>query len=456
MENELNHTPPKRHRQQASESESESEASEVLGDQTKTANENAFIDVNSFLKATAGEAYLHGVARPSKTSNARFSSDFEEPFTRESYLKALSTSTNVKQEQTTRLLTDLYETRFALWQVELKQGYSLLFHGAGSKRNLLNHFARKSLAKHGNVVVANGYASSVSIVDILALLENHLHLEPKSHTSTAQSTLALEKNEMKALAICKAQSSKEAYPFYLLIHNIDSPILSTARSKNVLALLARHPKIHLLASIDHIQAMLLFPSSLASSIPVEEDVAASTGIERGFAFLHHHVPTFEQYTEENIHSDTLSSLFPPSVYPPFAGLKGNMSSTSKMHGTLSVIASLNENAKSLFRNLASKQLAAYESLPEEEVRGLNLTKSSTTPSIATSQLGLFTYARDNFLASTETQMIALLSEFRDHDIVLSSTEPPAGYEPEIDEEVTEWMWIKLSKDVLKGVLERME
>ena len=51
----------------------------------------------SFLHAMPGEKYLHAIARPAKTSNAKFSDLVYEPFTRDSYLEALHSRTADQQ-----------------------------------------------------------------------------------------------------------------------------------------------------------------------------------------------------------------------------------------------------------------------------------------------------------------------------------------------------------------------
>lgn len=92
----------------------------------------------AFLHASRGEAYLHAVARPSKTSANRLSDAFPEPFTRSPYLSALSQHHN---HSPNHALTEAYKARYSLWTAELLAGHSLLFHGLGSKVSLLSHFA---------------------------------------------------------------------------------------------------------------------------------------------------------------------------------------------------------------------------------------------------------------------------------------------------------------------------
>ena len=45
-------------------------------------------------------------------------------------------------------------------------------------------------------------------------------------------------------------------PLFLLIHNLDGPMLRASKTQAVLARLAQTPNVHLIASIDHINAPL--------------------------------------------------------------------------------------------------------------------------------------------------------------------------------------------------------
>jgi origin recognition complex subunit 2 len=48
----------------------------------------------------------------------------------------------------------------------------------------------------------------------------------------------------------------EVLPLLLLIHNIDGPTLRNAQAQTALATLAAHPKVSLVASLDHLNSPL--------------------------------------------------------------------------------------------------------------------------------------------------------------------------------------------------------
>ena len=434
----------------------------------------------SFLHAMPGEKYLHAIARPAKTSNAKFSDLVDEPFTRDSYLEALQGSTVDQQAAALRDLFDAYATRFDLWRIEAQQGFSLLFHGAGSKRQLLNTFANTTLKRFGHVVIINGFLATLAIVDILSAIEALVSPDSEQSRTSGPAKVratAVDKLEARASSIGEALSSEEdSKPVYLIVHNIDAAPLRSIKARAVLALLAAQPKIHLIASVDHVRAMLLFPADLVNVRPIAEHEAGNSS-GRGFAFLHHHTPTFLPYTQETLLSGTPSTLFAPSVFPPLASLSSSKSSASRIQGVLSILASLNDNAKAIFKTLATKQIELINALPEATQRKLGLeaysnssstttTSAQGTPIVASSYQSIFTVCRDNFWASSDTQFDALLAEFKDHDVVVASQDGPEGVQ--VDDGAEEdgeddhgvsgkgWIWIALSKDAMVSVLERKE
>ena len=52
------------------------------------------------------------------------------------------------------------------------------------------------------------------------------------------------------------QSKKQAEPIYLLVHNLDGASFRNDKAQAIFSYLAQMPKVHLIASIDHINAPL--------------------------------------------------------------------------------------------------------------------------------------------------------------------------------------------------------
>ena len=107
-----------------------------------------------------------------------------------------------------------------------------------------------------------------------------------------------------------------------------------------------------------------------------------------------------------------------------------------------VLASVTEKAKKLFKLLAQKQLDNMQATPSSapQIQGQ---AEEQSPAAISYDL-VFTMARDNFLASNDTALSALLSEFRDHGLIVGSA---AGA---VDG--GEVIWIPLSADALGRIV----
>ena len=68
-----------------------------------------------------------------------------------------------------------------------------------------------------------------------------------------------------------------------------------------------------------------------------------------------------------------------------------------------------------------------------------------SPQVASSYEHIFSAARDEFIATNDTSMRALLGEFRDHGLVLTSSNPDGG----------DSLWVPLAKDVLVRTIQNI-
>lgn len=141
-------------------------------------------------------------------------------------------------------LLDDMRKQFPKWMIILNEGFSILLHGLGSKRNILTEFHHSEL-KNEDVIVINGFFPSLTIKDILDSILEILELT----ISTSNVHEIVDYIEMQI-------QQKEHGHLYVIVHNIDGPMLRNSKSQNVLARLSKVEKIHLLASIDHINAPL--------------------------------------------------------------------------------------------------------------------------------------------------------------------------------------------------------
>lgn len=115
---------------------------------------------------------------------------------------------------------------------------------------------------------------------------------------------------------------------YVTIHNIDGPALRSPGSQRLLSRLAAVPGVHLAASIDHVNAPLIWDLQTRDR----------------FRWSWYHTPTFAPYIEE------VAFAAPPAL---LAGRRED----GAQRGALIVLSSLSQNARHVFRLMALEQLS---------------------------------------------------------------------------------------------------
>ncbi|GAA5962130.1 hypothetical protein JCM3765_005535 [Sporobolomyces pararoseus] len=485
-------------------------------------SEDEDIEPSQFVTATASDAYMLYSTQVSNTTDSLLSTSIDPAFTLSSYSRALSHYDSLEHpafEPITEMQMGQLEKateKFERWSYEMEQGFNLMLVGLGSKMTVLNEFAEKTRSK-GNVVVMNGFDPSCTMADLVTAVEDIVRLHggaahnqedqeeeeevrqasPKKRTrnsprkkanSSASTTTkaqqpayraarpvsALESRVRKlclAIASLPSTSTKPFPPIYLVIHSLDSPSLRLSKHLSLLALLASQPSIHLIASMDHVRSSFLFPTSLTTTRPPaidpkSEDLNSSASLllsTRSFNFLYYNLPTLLPYTHETISLSTLSNLLPPSIYPPPLTSASSLSSSSQIQSTIHVLASVTERAKRLFNLLGRQQVAVGEMLDRTKERNMNLKPNKdgeSSPVVAMSINSFKNMATDLLIATHPDQVSGLLSEFKDHGVVLSSNTAPEvveGINDEDEEEGSggEWVWIPLEREGLEEVLEEL-
>lgn len=142
-------------------------------------------------------------------------------------------------------LNNEHKTNFGKWLTLFDEGYTILLHGLGSKRNLLQTFHKEKLADQ-HVMVVNGFFPSLTIKDILDNIWIDL-LEMTAVGGNPHEIVNLIEEEMKKIP---------ALNIFLIVHNIDGTMLRNDKAQSVLSRLASIRNIHMIASIDHINAPL--------------------------------------------------------------------------------------------------------------------------------------------------------------------------------------------------------
>ena len=336
---------------------------------------------------------------------------------------------------------------FERYICELEEGFNIICYGLGSKRRLLNQFATARCSKRGHVVVANGFQPDFAIKDLLSSIEDLPGIHDLEQPSTTPEKQARRIHEL-------FMDPSQQIHLYIVIHNIDAYPFRNPKSKAILALLAHNPRIHIIASIDHINAPLIWSSSeMFARKPDQNNSSTTTAApdampSHGFAWLWHDLTTLASYDFELAFADR-SSL--AGAHTGGARRKTDtlmaaqnataMSETAAAH----ILASVTQKAQKLFTLLGNCQLAAIE---ETGAAGTEDGGGAAAATNDLQQFGmaydvLFSTAREQFLATNDTALRALLGEFRDHNLIVSAPASLGG---------GEILWIPMRKERLANVL----
>ncbi|KAG7190071.1 hypothetical protein KM043_006209 [Ampulex compressa] len=306
--------------------------------------------------------------------------------TKDKLEKLLANQSHVSEQHKNSIyaLADNYTTLFPMWYFIMREGYTVLLYGLGSKRNLINHFHQSTIVDYPTLIV-NGFFPSLTIKDILDGIIVDL-LEVNS-TTNVNHCLDLIRKIMK-------DNPKDR--LYLLIHNIDGVMLQSGESQDVLSSLAAIPNIHILASVDHINAPLLWDHVKRSK----------------FNFFWWDVATFLPYQEETSYEGSLLVQHSGAL------------ALSSLHN---VFLSLTSNARSIYILLVKHQLSNNNNINYYGMAFKDLYRA----------------AREEFLVSSDLALRAQLTEFVDHKLVKTKRN--------IDG--IEYLTIPLDAGVLKQFLE---
>ncbi|CAN6682122.1 unnamed protein product [Malus baccata var. baccata] len=252
-------------------------------------------------------------------------------------------------------------------------GLGLLMYGFGSKTALLEDFASTSLTKY-SVVVVNGYLQGTNIKQVVVALAELLWDQLKTKRSPSRSSSKAQQpfnsrsmDDLLAFLDGSEETTNECI-VCVVIHNIDGPGLRDSETQQCLARVASCSHIRIVASIDHVNAPLLWDKKM---------------VHTEFNWYWHHVPTFAPYKVEG-------------MLIPLILAHGNTTQSAK--GATIVLQSLTSNAQSVFKVLAEYQLSHSneEGMPIDN---------------------LYATCRERFLVSSQLTLNSHLTEFKDHELV---------------------------------------
>ncbi|OLL25964.1 Origin recognition complex subunit 2 [Neolecta irregularis DAH-3] len=279
---------------------------------------------------------------------------------------------------------------FDQWIFELSSGFNILLYGYGSKRRLIMNFVESHLSNQ-LVVVINGYFPSINIKDILQIIASALEINVGSVSQDILNTILAE------------LPHNSIPPLTLVIHNLDGENIRSEKSQSYLSILASHPKITLLASIDHINAPLLW------------DIAKSSN----YNFLWHETTTFIPYTIETSFENNLVS---------------QISQVGGGKGAKYVLSTLTPNARGIYRLLLESQVKLMKDTEQ------------ANESFGLEYKNWYTLSSKEFLVSNDINFRNTLTEFFDHRLVVSKRD-------HVGEEI---LWVPFEKRGVVQILEDLD
>lgn len=380
----------------------------------------------TFINQTAFDVYFaHATGKLYKSDN--LISSLIEPLTQGEFDSIKARMEAKSEDPSLRRLASSHFAFFPHYWLELHAGYNLLFHGYGSKRSVLTEFAKEFCASNGHVLVINGYKKGGGFKTILAGLN-----QIPGYSDSTVASAGWEDQIARAYEFFRNTRHPR---LYIIVHNIESQGLRDNKSRSLLSTLALHPRIHIVASADHIDTAALWSSGEISARKHPTTAAgADIPVSRGYSWLFHDLTTFQPYVEE-MKSRDITSL--PSQGQPLPGASMTHQALTEP-AMVHVLASVTEKAKRLFQLLATRQIAAIEEGGERQVVGV-----SGLEMYGMQYDLLFNEARKGFIATSDVALRALLGEFMDHGMIKIGGQP-------------ETLWIPATKEIIRRVLQNIE
>lgn len=276
-------------------------------------------------------------------------------------------------------LENLHAESFPQWMFEMSQGFSICLYGFGSKRAVLQNFARKVHARgrRERIVMVNGYAPTTTMREILTTLA--VAVDPSRRIPTSPPTTMVQ-------AILAHLSTTDTI-LTIIVNSIDAPQLRKPSHQSILAQLSSHPQVNLIGSTDTPDFSLLW----------------DIGLRTSFNFAFHDCTTFSPFTVELDIIDDVHELL---------GRKARR--VNGREGVAFVLKSLPENAKNLFQLIVSEVLIATE-------------EDSGEGDAAVEYRMVYNKAVEEFICSSEMAFRTLLKEYVRFTCMRRDTNCVAGF-----------------------------
>jgi origin recognition complex subunit 2 len=331
-------------------------------------------------------------------------------------------------------LHSLHRRSFPQWKFELSEAYSICLYGYGSKRKLMLDFAdylyKYSEGQAPITIFVNGHHPSLTLRSMLNTIASGVM--PKSLLQK----LPMQPADLAAVIIGYLIEDPPSNPVYILLQSLTAPVLVKPSTQSLLASLSSVPGVHLVATTDNPNFLLLWDS----------------GLSEEFNWVFHDATTFESYDDGKGTGEIAGVV--DSVHE-LMGRKG-MGGKGR-EGVRWVLRSLPDNAKNLYRILLTEILTASAddfgkrpfNMSDGESDAEDMFGGRTQPQRSDEEMGeidykyLYQKAVEEFICSSEMAFRTLLKEFYDHQMVVSRYDGAGA----------ETLGVPMRKEDLEGVLE---
>ncbi|KAL9128119.1 MAG: hypothetical protein Q9217_003140 [Psora testacea] len=337
-----------------------------------------------------------------RTSDNTFSS--LSLLTHEQYYDQISSYIDPHAEAYETLYT-IHARSFPQWRFEHSQAFNICLYGYGSKRGLVTGFANylyANLPLAPKILIVNGYTPTLTLRTLFTTLATLIY---DCKTFDLPEKLGAQPRDILATLLARLAAHPPEQPIYVFINSLDAPPLRRTPTPSLLAQLASHPSIHMLATCD------------TPNFPVLWD----TALRDQYNWLFHDTTTFRSYGGVEVGSviDDVNELL---------GRSGR--SVKGKEGVGFVLRSLPENARNLYRVLIAEILAAADN----EVGDGDDVNCGFRVGGKGRELGSVEYKTlyqkvvEEFICSSEMGFRQLLKEFYDHDMLVSRRDGVVGSE----------------------------
>ncbi|KAG5178418.1 origin recognition complex subunit 2-domain-containing protein [Tribonema minus] len=245
-----------------------------------------------------------------------------------------------------RALLRQHRGAFGAWYAQMRCGFGVLLHGHGSKRALLEAFTDAALRPRGAVLHVRGYLPAASVRALLDCISVQV-LGLERDVLYRVNLMRHAERVAAAFRARRAGTPPRADRLFLVVHSIDGAGLRGRGSQEALALLAACADVHVIASVDHINAAMLWDAQTAAR----------------YNWAWHDATTFAPYAEE------LRGRARAAAAAAAGGGKAAARSRIALAGFVRVLQSLTARHTELLKILATMQLAQMDANGSSSGRG---------------------------------------------------------------------------------------